>query len=329
LLPTNHAVNDRPINGQRLDQSPPEALLGPLSNRTFVFVHVGKAGGETIKWRLKVICNLRASKRKKARCFEQFEQGESYLSHATIGYMHCDSLRPRMSVQNATTFMVSLRDPVDRIVSWFQYMHPQNCLPERPSAACNLKKENPTWGMQFFEHCFPEVNDMVRSIKVPLVAESTNCSEIALETIQGKGPEGPTNHLFFNYQFYANRTTVLHPEKDVVVVRQEMLWDDLRRIERLLGGDQFRPFEKEGPVVNHGSDKFHYRAILDPSLIPSLCCLIPNEIMTYKNLLDRAINLETRHKKYSINSLFSKCKVDSLQTLSTQCGWLESQVKHF
>ena len=95
-----------------------------VTNRTMIFVHVGKTGGETIKWRLSVICNMRASLRKKARCFEQFqERGESQVSKHTIGYMHCNALRPKHSIQNATTFMVSVRDPIDRIVSWFQYMH--------------------------------------------------------------------------------------------------------------------------------------------------------------------------------------------------------------
>jgi hypothetical protein len=319
LLPADHALGS--MSRQHLDQSPPKALLGPRSNRTLVFIHVGKTGGETIQWRLKLSCKLRTSKRKKARCFDQFEQGESYVSNATISYLHCDKLKPKRSFQNASTFMISLRDPIDRIVSWFQYMHPLNCVPERPSGACNLKKENNSWGLAFYGDCFPQVDDFVRSIHTSLVVGSTNCSEMALETIQGNGPEGPTNHMHFNYYYYANATTIPYPEKEVMVVRQEMLWDDLRRIERLLGGDPMRPFETEGPIVTHGSEKFQYRAILDPTLVPSLCCAIPMEIRSYTNFLARAINLEGRHKMYSITALLTKCGAQSIHSLSIRCGW--------
>jgi hypothetical protein len=318
LLPADHGLHTNPIL-QHLDPSPPQALMG--QRRTFVFVHVGKTGGETIKWRLKLSCKLRASRRKKERCYEQFEHGESLLSNATIGYMHCDKLRPKPSIENATTFLISLRDPIDRIVSWFQYMHPQNCLPERPSAACNLKRENNSWGLDFYHECFPEVNKMFRSIQTPLVVGSINCSQMALETIQGNGPEGPSNHMFFNYYYLANKTVLLYPKKDVMVVRQEMLWDDLRRIEQLLGGDPMRSFETEGPIVTHGSEKFLYRAKLDPTLVPTLCCAIPKEIRTYIELLDQSKNLESRHKKYSIKNLLSKCQTESLPALSTRCGW--------
>jgi hypothetical protein len=90
----------------------PGALPHQLVNRTMIFVHVGKTGGETIKWRLQAVCNLRGSQRKKARCHEQFTRGESKLSHATIGYTHCGSQRPKNSMAAATTFIFSIRDPI-------------------------------------------------------------------------------------------------------------------------------------------------------------------------------------------------------------------------
>ena len=82
-------------------------------NHSIVFVHVGKTGGETIKWRLKVTCKIRGSKRKKERCLEQFRQRqESRLSQSTIGYMHCGARRPRFSMSNTTAFLFSIRDPI-------------------------------------------------------------------------------------------------------------------------------------------------------------------------------------------------------------------------
>jgi hypothetical protein len=341
------------------------------NNATLLFVHVGKAGGETIKWRLKVICNLRASRRKRAICQEQFESGaggaggdgESELSKHTIGYMHCNSLRPKTSLPTATTLLFSVRDPMNRIISWFQYMHPLNCLPERPSAACNLKKEeqqkqqrqqdettngdeSSSWGHVMFHVCFHDVNDMLQALRPTRVAggddessktkDKNTCSAMALDTVQGRGPPGPSNHLFFNYNFYAKRTLVpiassnasdptamssssssssqrLLGEggttKTIVVVRQEALWDDLRSIEAMLGGNRYRSFETEGPVVTHGSEMFPYKAVADPTLIPILCCAISNELGIYVDLIQRAQNLEPTQRLDSIRRLQSKCGV--------------------
>jgi hypothetical protein len=309
----------------RTSQGSSPSAVSPIiyQNQTFVFVHVGKTGGETIKWRLRVICNLRASKRKKAQCYEQFAQEESQLSKQTIGYMHCNALRPRLSIFNATSFLVSIRDPVDRVVSWFQYMHPSNCLPDRPSAACNLKKEDSieSWGHSFFHVCFNQVDDVIRSLQVPTSVNGTDCSALALDAVRGHGPEGPSNHLFFNYHFYANRSIIPHANKDVMVIRQEMIWEDLRRIEGLLGGNHRRPFETDGPIVTHGSELFPYKAKLSNTLIPNLCCAIENEITVYVDLIRRALNMAREEKVFSTNKLFRKCAADSLSTLSRNCHW--------
>jgi hypothetical protein len=202
LLPSNEDfVLENSAMIKHMDQNPPEAIdlqfHGPDGigrNQSIVFVHVGKCGGETIQWRVKLSCKLRRSRMLKEECLEYFKdrEKESFLSKATIGYLHCDKLRPRESLHNSTAFMVSIRNPVDRIVSWFQYMHPNNCVPNRPSGACNLKKDNNPWGVNFYQTCFPEINDFVGSLgsSDSVVKESTDCSALALETVQGKGPEG-------------------------------------------------------------------------------------------------------------------------------------------
>lgn len=127
--------------------------------------------------------------------------------------------------------------------------------------------------------------------------------------------------MFYNYHYYINRTVAQYPEKAVVAIRQEMLWDDLRSIEQLLGGSPLHPFETEGPVMFHGSDKFLYRAQLDPTLIPLLCCSIPREISAYVQILSRALNLEARQKSISLNYLLQQCRAASMTELKTQCRW--------
>mmetsp|Transcript_8814 Transcript_8814/g.21099 ORF Transcript_8814/g.21099 Transcript_8814/m.21099 type:complete len:404 (+) Transcript_8814:175-1386(+) len=321
-----------------------------------IFVHVGKTGGETIKWRLQVICELRGSKRKKARCKEQFSLGESLLSRRVIGYTHCGSQRPRKSMESATSFLVSIRDPIDRLVSWFQYMHPLNCSPERPSGACNLKKDtSSTWGVDFFQTCFPTM-DRLLDVLQPASSSSSNlpslteaaggtgsnqaanttnannvdCATMAIRALQGNGPRVQSNHLHFNYFYNYNRTILVYPERDVWVVRQESLWPDLKQIETLLGGDGSRKFEHEGPIITHASEKFPYKiktADLNAAHLPAVCCTMRDEVLVYAYLLHNAVNLEAVQKQTSMNNLLSKCGVNSLQELSNTCGWKNKKKK--
>ena len=169
--------------------------LSTARTEKLIFVHVGKAAGETIQWRIKLSCKLRKSKFLKDECIRIFVGEESHLSKATIGYIHCDKLRPRESIHNATTFMFSLRNPVHRIVSWYQYMHPNNCFADRPSAACNLKKDSNPWGITFYRNCFPDVNDFARSLGQDLIVHDINCSALAMQTVWGEGPAGMTSEL--------------------------------------------------------------------------------------------------------------------------------------
>ncbi len=129
--------------------------------------------------------------------------------------------------------------------------------------------------------------------------------------------------MHYNYFYYANRTIHRYPTRQVLVVRQEMLWDDLRTVERYLGGDQHRPFERQGPTITHGSEKFAYRASLDPDLVPHLCCAIPKEIKTYKYLLQRAENLDSQQKLKSFQELSRKCQSPSFEDLVRKCSWSE------
>jgi hypothetical protein len=126
--------------------------------------------------------------------------------------------------------------------------------------------------------------------------------------------------MHYNYFYYANRTIHRYPHKTVLAVRQETLWDDLRSIERYLGGDPRRPFERQGPTITHGSGQFRYRALLDPVLVPRLCCAIQNEIKTYNYILERAVNLDFRQKSNSMKALLGRCGALSIDGLRTKCA---------
>jgi hypothetical protein len=127
--------------------------------------------------------------------------------------------------------------------------------------------------------------------------------------------------MHFNYFYYVNQTIAQFPERKILIIRQEAIWADLRSVEGYLGGDPRRKFEEEGPVITHGSERFRYRARLDPTLVSRLCCAIPKEISTYMHLVKQAVNLEVRQKEYSLKALFQRCHAASFQDLASMCGW--------
>ena len=136
--------------------------------------------------------------------------------------------------------------------------------------------------------------------------------------------QGPSNHMHYNYFYHANRTIYRYPNRDVFAVRQESLWDDLRSIERYLGGNPRRLFEREGPTITHGSGRFRYRASLDPVIGPRiLCCPMLKEIETYIDIVERAVNLDSGQKSNSLKGLLSKCDATSMDGLRKTCARLE------
>jgi hypothetical protein len=132
-------------------------------------------------------------------------------------------------------------------------------------------------------------------------------------------PIGPSNHMHYNYFYYVNRTIHQYPKRIVLVVRQEKLWEDLRSVEKYLGGDGQRPFQHQGPTITHGSERFRYRASLDLALIRHICCTISQEIKTYKHILEEAVNLESRQKDMSIKALLERCHIQNWNQWILDC----------
>lgn len=135
--------------------------LPNISN--IVFLHVGKAGGETIKAILRIGCESRKSKPRRRKCFRHlpksrlgemvnvyyhcFETTKSVATITTItasqGGNHPPNKPPqqnRSGSKKSTTadaYLINIRHPADRALSWYHYIHPQNCvIPGSHAQAC-------------------------------------------------------------------------------------------------------------------------------------------------------------------------------------------------
>jgi Sulfotransferase family len=101
----------------------PPLVLG--QNRTILFVHVGKAGGETIKSVLDAGCQGMRNQKRRTACLNELPG--SALSDQVRGYFHCFRVEPAHMRTSATSVLFNVRHPVDRVLSWYRYVNPNNC----------------------------------------------------------------------------------------------------------------------------------------------------------------------------------------------------------
>lgn len=238
--------------------------------KSIVLIHVGKTGGETVRHTLRITCEMRKNPVQRKICEDSFlvAKKESALSRSTIGTLHCDLLVPSDSLERATMLLWTLRNPLDRVVSWFHYVNPANCRPlvDYDSTACNTnrsiaaktsaavaskKKKGSQWAVKFFG-CFSTINHFADALlegndKDALssgpVAHSPkqDCSAIAWRTILGKA-SASSGHVYFNYQHYWKATMMAEDQhsnhtnttNEIWVLRTEYLWDDMLHVEQLL-----------------------------------------------------------------------------------------------
>jgi hypothetical protein len=335
--------NDLPSK-QTTKVSPPTMLQKKrrFKHRVY-FVHVGKTGGETLRQILRYSCRLRANPTHRRACLQFFQQHkETELSRYTLGIMHANLQKPKQGMARATTFLWTLRNPIERVISSYRYMHPGNCGGDLEAMACLVKRsialnKNP-WARDFFT-CFPVMEDFAQGLffsKQPskdlrsnLTGADTslsinklgvNCSQLAWNTILGMVPA--SGHLYYNHQYYWNQTLEQYPDKQVWVVRTEFLWTDLQRIEQQGFNDTMNPnLPALVQDVKHGSESHQRKGTLSDAGRRFLCCALVKELIIYGRLLEAATNLDPSAKNQSMSIVLQQCGSDSIDHLkNTLCN---------
>jgi hypothetical protein len=196
-------------------------------DRKILFVHLGKAGGDTIRTTLSCSWSP-AIRRQCEQTSREKGNNETLLSQQMIGIFHKKRLSPSDAPEIATTFLWSLRNPIDRIQSWFYYSHPDNCgFVDSLSPACRLQKATSGWAFDFYRLCFATVEDFALALKsnsksekeehVSVVGNNTNntitttgrtCQEIARSGVAGQFWDGGKNRYM---DFHANQLRKLCP----------------------------------------------------------------------------------------------------------------------
>jgi hypothetical protein len=241
---------------------------------------------------------------------------------------------------------------VDRTISWYHYVAPQNCHKNEPkSPSCSTAwaiAQNPHngWEAQFFGRCFPTVEDWAQTLATTtpktltlapkttttassLISNSSSsnhidCSELAWSSLAGNidiNKHPVAAHMVFNFHYYTQKTVTKFPSKEVLVVRTENLWQDLGDLDRLLGGDgAFGTLH--GSSVTHGSEhhKSRNRSISE-SGAKLLCCALQDELNIFRDLVDRK---SERDQAGSLIKTVTRCGAESWEDLEKQCESLVS-----
>jgi len=138
----------------------PIALTNMTSNTTrkILYVHVGKAGGSTVRMAFpRLRCKRLRGTEEQEECFQKQSQNKTDLALAFDAEMHM-TVGPRdTELAEYTTFMFSIRNPLTRAISAYHYLHHDNKVSAYARSQHPLKEE-------FYKNCFPTLPGLLRAV---------------------------------------------------------------------------------------------------------------------------------------------------------------------
>lgn len=291
---------------------PPPSVDGSPRNHSMIYVHVGKTGGITLDKVLRSNCMWYSGAARRKKCLKALDDDHdggssntmvSELSKATL------HLGPRRDynewILNATIFLVTVRNPIARAVSASNFDHPSNNDPRRYAQGM------PDSVKLFYIECFPTVQDLANLLQVAdqakqrLTKKQLTCYNSARRTLAGDGSRNGASHLRMNYAFYNELSMALFPDRPLLVLRTEYLWEDLARIDRMLGGNGY--FPHVGKAYTHGSQSHAVQQGLSVQGKQTVCCYLASEMQIYEDLLRKAINLLPMEIRETLSEAYCDC----------------------
>ena len=250
-------------------------------DRVIAFLHIGKTSGSTISVNIRRGCHECCMQACTGRT-DGWTLNETIASQRIQSYYHKEFI-PHDKLNQITTIVTAVRNPISRFISAFAYEHPLN------GRTTKLIHRREVWE-QF--SCFPKLSHLIKAAKglaeirwnkahlnalraqakqdntvqfgkiyslpkrVQEVVQPTNCTELAMtafgmiqttkdvQKLLMYGQHPFVNHMTFDYRQYYQS---MPPEKELFVLRQEHLWKDWEHINFLLGKDN--PNYRDWPAV--------------------------------------------------------------------------------
>lgn len=328
----------------------------PKKNRTFTLVHVGHTGGYHIMHTCPTLlckdlhprddAQVESCVQQQLQIRQEQQRPLTPLERQAQYYFHLGSVK-HDELQQSTSFLFTLRNPVDRILATFRDAHPLSCpldsdgrpIPmPRPHGCDTMNYYNmpDTQQYSFYSKCFPQVDPpeiFAQAVTSPWInisgeerlvntieQQHHDCRWMAREAVTGKNtdltPLAP--HMHYNYEFYAEQSLWKYPGHEVFVLRAEHEHSDLASLEALLidsakeDPSKFQPIPDGKPVVTPEVSTQAYG---------KLCCVLEKEIDIYESILRKAINFPLYVKDDTMENLRQKCG------LPEELGWSEWRVR--
>ena len=177
-------------------------------------------------------------------------------------------------------YFVTSRDPFERAISAFVYLHPRN-----RNARNETGNGIPTKANQMLYQCFPTVERFAFFLGRN---DNNECSVRARQAVSGKIKL--MNHLWANYK---TMVAPIHSNAKVYVIRKEHMWYDWITINKML--DPNRAVILPTGDSAHGRDMTGVNQPVTRDLSnkgrENLCRAMKQEYEIYFSLLTRAVNL--------------------------------------
>ena len=122
--------------------------------------------------------------------------------------------------------------------------------------------------------------------------------------------------LKYNYEHYRKYAIGQRPDHAVAVVRMEYMWDDIIKLDELLGGTGNFGTVQGMKITPEGVKKAliettggNSSTLLSDANTIFLCCLIAQDIEVYQQLILKAWNLHANQKRDSLTDLLKQCLI--------------------
>jgi len=207
---------------------------------------------------------------------------------------------------NYTDFLVALRNPVDRIESWWYY---EKRVVEEGGVSNTWHRElhgcYDNFGVVAEQGLRTQVERRRFHKQETLVAKNLTCEEVAMACVTGDA--ACLKHNYYNYEVYLEN--VLHWKEEnsrpvrLDVIRGNHLWEDFERINTLWGGspDLVIPENMRERNINNHKSTFSSKGRRN------LCRALCREIVVYKTALKHASNLNEEEKIASSKEVDASC----------------------
>ena len=316
-----------------------------------LYVHVGKTGGIALEKGVPIQINrviriLRCIVQETSQsqssihiarqsCLNQFSHPVAELAQHILAHKHLWSAlyQPSASqpdlmeyaMANIDTILITTRNPIDRVVSAFNY-HRDELVKHLIKSK---KLSNAQRNIRFFEgesykeifyNCFPDIRymaeDLGRSfgwnatwtlgVNTSIHYKNMNCTQLARTLLSTQSSFGLA-HYTSNYRWYKNLTIEQKPKMPVLVVRTEHLWQDAAMIEEALGGNASN-FVHDEHVMSHGSEGYAVTTKLENSWQKlAICCAMYDDLMAYREIMLVALNLSWKEKEEMMKLVSYDC----------------------